>query len=345
MKMFFRTGPCSVALSGALMSACVLDTFGDSDGVPSTTGGSEEPPPSITTMETSESLPTTTMATTEEAGTTDAGSCELAPECTPGDIELGEQCDSCGVLQRTCQHDCTWTPLSCEVDLDTCAYWWLPPGAKTWTRFPVDPGANFAPKETVLATVDLEPLKQIYVLTENHYHVFSTATKTWVEAGSRDAKFPQIKEPLHSGTSLKGTVLAVILIAGVKSFAYYYNEMTNTFDGGGDQNVGDNPDWKSEDAPSPSTIRDAWSQRGDPEGWMLPNSTTICPPERASEPYSYTFHIGDGFVYSQDVGDCQEFYPKIPYSEFKPFTYPGAPANELVGGASSLDGLWIFRGE
>jgi hypothetical protein len=339
-KTVLRTGGRSVTVSSLLMSACVLNTFGITEGATDPTEGSEEP---LTTT-TEEGLPTTTMETSEEPATTAAGNCEIAPECMPGDIESGEQCDSCGVQQRTCQDDCTWTPLACEVDLNTCAYWWLPEGAKTWQRFAVDPGASFAPKETVLATVDLQPLKQIYVLTDNNYHVFSTTTKTWIEAGSRDAKFPDIEDPLRTGTSLDGGLFVVSFIAGVAQFRYVYDGMTPDFVFDSEFNF--DMDWQTPGAPdNPLTMRDGWSQHGDPEGWMLPNSKAICPPEPAGEPYSYTFYIGDGFVYSRDSGDCYEFYPRIHYSEFKPFTYPGAPAHDLVGGASMLDGLWIFRGE
>lgn len=123
----------------------------------------------------------TTQAPTTAPTTGAAGNCEVPPECQVGAVETGAQCEGCGVLRRTCQADCTWTPMACEEELSTCAYWFLPENEVAWQRFPVDPQATFAPKDTVLAAVALAPQQQIYVLTATNYHVFSTTQK----AGSR----------------------------------------------------------------------------------------------------------------------------------------------------------------
>jgi hypothetical protein len=89
-----------------------------------------------------------------------------------------------------------------------------------------------------------------------------------------------------------------------------------------------------------------------PDGWFSGDPQEVCGLGALGRQFGYHIYIGDGFVHPENVGfyanneePCFAFYPKIPYTEFTPFTYPGAPPNDLVGGAASLDGLWIFRGE
>jgi hypothetical protein len=128
-----------ISLVAVACAACGLDTFaisdGDISGLPQQASFTSAPPPSD---EPTTSAFMTTGATTAEpaetAETADAvDNCELAPECQAGAVEDGEQCDGCGVLRRSCQADCTWAPITCQEDLDTCAYWRLParPGATT----------------------------------------------------------------------------------------------------------------------------------------------------------------------------------------------------------------------
>lgn len=305
-----------------------------------------------TTPPTSTGDPSTTQdpsATATATATGNPDNCQLAPECTPGSVEDGAQCDSCGVLRRTCQPDCTWSPQTCELAPETCEYWVLPPGGQEWKRVPVDPNASFAPKDTVLSAIALEPQQQIYVLTATTYHVFSTAQNTWTAAGTRDAILPQISgHMLFHGNGLadKPPNVIVTIVAGTDAYVYTYLAGSNTLNLDGQVPCcGD--DWMGPNAPKNPLggVRDGWGRIGDPDGWITGDLQTLCNLDMPTPVYGYSIAIGDGFVYPQDVGHCFDFYPPVPYNEFKPFSYPGAPPNNLVGGAAWVDGLYIFRGE
>lgn len=357
--------PAPLALLLAPLLACFAD--GGSDTVATsktasdaTTSAGTDPsttrePTTTTLPPTSDSStsagPTTTDPTLTTAPTTTSpvDNCQLAPECTAGSVEDGGQCDSCGVLRRTCGPDCTWSPQTCELAPETCEYWLLPDKGQQWQRVAVDPNAAFAPKETVLTAVALEPQKQIYALTANNYHVFSTLTKTWIAAGKRDSIFPQIAgQTLYHGTGLTTSPPDVIvtLIAGTEAFAYTFQAGTSTFKL--DAQVpccGD--DWVGPNAPPDpvTSVRAGWARLDDPDGWIPGNPTDLCALDPPMPLYGYSVAIGDGLVYPQDIGYCFDFYPPIPYAQFTPFSYPGAPPNNLVGGAAWIDGLYIFRGE
>lgn len=350
--------PCCPAIAAVLVLSCNINTFGISEGSTNLggSGANSDSDPQLTSSTTvdpgltasastgaTSALPTTTTTMT----TTAADNCDAAPECEPGAVESGELCDGCGVQRRTCQPDCTWTPMVCEQELETCAYWLLPSGATEWQRVPVDPESVYGPKETVLAAIALPPQKQIYVLTANYYHVLSTDSQTWVAAGSRDALLPELKgQHIYSASGLTSAPPDTIvnIVAGNQAFAYTFSDASKTFAFDaqfpccGDSFVGPN-------APDPYAVRDFWSQPGDPEGWIPGDLQVLCNLDMPTEPYAYSIYIGDGFVYPQDVGYCFDFYAPVSYAEFAPFTYIGAPLNELIGGADWLEGLWVFRGE
>jgi len=237
--------------------------------------------------------------------------------------------------------------MACEEDLSTCAYWFLPEDEAAWQRFPVDPQATFAPKDTVLAAIALAPQKQIYVLTATNYHVFSTTQKAWIEAGARDTIFPELEglQLFHaSGLTIDPPDTIVTQVAGTEAFSYTFVATQNAFG-----YVGQVPccgdDWMGPNAPNPYAIRDGWGRLGDPEGWITGDRQALCQQDPPPVFYAYNVSIGDGTVYPQDIGNCFDFYAPVPYAQFLPFTYPGTPANNLIGGVEWLDGLWIFRGE
>jgi len=318
---------------------------------PGTEAGTEAGTAAPTTTGTSGAT-TSSDATSEGPGsgtsTGAVGNCQLAPECEAGAVESGEQCDSCGVMRRTCQADCTWTPMACEQDLGTCEYWVLPSNEFVWQRVPVDPAAPFAPKETVLAAIALAPQQQIVVFTATSYHVLSTVTRTWVLSAPREMVFPEIAGlPLYhvSGIAKDPPDTIITVVAGNQAYAYTYHG-----DGATVEFVAKLPccgeDWTGPDAPpTPYVVRDGWGRLGNPEGWIPGDVVALCSLQPEDPFYGYSVAIGNGFVYPQDIGYCFDFYPPIPYDQFTPFTYPGRPANELVGGAAWVDGLWIFRGE
>ena len=343
--------PAVPLLLVAPLLACFAD--GGTDTVASsvsgtttgTTGAGTTGEPTTRTTGATETTPTTTDATTTGA----LDSCQLAPECTAGTVEDGAPCDSCGLLRRTCQPDCTWSPQTCEPAPETCEYWLLAPMEKQWQRVPVDPNAAFAPKGPVLTAIALEPQQQIYVLTADSYHVFSTTTKTWTTAGGRDDIFPQIAgQMLFHGTGLtnKPPDVIVTLAAGTEAFAYTYLADSASFQLDA-QVPCCGPNWVGPNAPpNPlAAVRAGWARIGDPDGWIAGDLQTLCGLAEPTPVYGYSIAIGDGFVYPQDIGYCFDFYPPVPFAQFPPFGYPGAPANNLIGGAAWVEGLYIFRGE
>lgn len=136
----------------------------------------------------------------------------------------------------------------------------------------------------------------------------------------------------------------VNLIAGVDAFVYTFIDLGQMFTFGGQVPCcGSN--FMGPNAPDPYSVRDGWGQLGDPEGWLPNDVQALCGLDQPEQPYGYNVLIGDGLVYPQDLGFCFDFYAPIPFAQFTPFTYPGSPANDLIGGAAVVDGLWIFRGE
>lgn len=362
--------PLALLLAAPLL-ACFADagtstatnpgTFTSASGSSSSGSGDETTPTTGTPGETT-TTPTvvTDTGNTDEPGTTTpdptlvtttgtAGNCEVAPQCQPGDIQDGGQCDSCGVLRSTCQADCVFSPPTCEAAPETCEYWLLPPAAKQWQRVAVDPNAAFAPKQTVLAAVGLEPQHQIYVLTDSTYHVFSTETNTWTAAGQRDAIFPQAAgQPLFHAAGLadKPPDVIVTMVAGTQAFSYTFLADKNIFDFVA-TTACCGEDWMGPNAPaSPyADVRDGWSRKGNADGWITGDPQTLCKLDDPSPVYAYNVSIGNGVVYPQDIGYCFDFYPPVAYEQFAPFSFPGTPANNLIGGAAYVDGLYIFRGE
>ena len=355
--------PAALLLLAAPLLACFADGGADTvassvsgtTGEPTdTTGAGTTGEPTGTTGTTGTTTPPTTdtpttTATTDAITTGAVDNCELAPECTAGTVENGGPCDSCGLLRRTCQPDCTWSPQTCGPAPETCEYWLLPPMGQQWQRVPVDPNAAFAPKGPVLTAIALEPQQQIYVLTAASYHVFSTTTKTWTSAGNRDDIFPQISgQMLFHGTGLADEPPDVIvtLVASTDAFAYTYIADNNSFQLEA-QVPCCGPNWAGPNAPPNSLagVRAGWARIGDPDGWITGDPQTLCGLAEPVPIYGYSIAIGDGFVYPQDIGHCFDFYPPVPFAQFPPFSYPGAPANDLIGGAAWVEGLYIFRGE
>lgn len=355
--------PASLALALFLV-APLLACFSDGgrpvvSSAGATTGGSE---PGMTGM-TGEPDTAGTQASTDSTGAPTTGApttgapstgpttgvvdeCEPNAECQAGAVEDGALCDSCGVQRRTCQADCTWSPIACEQDLDTCAYWRLPTGAKEWQRFPVEPGSMNAPSEPVLGAFALAPQQRIYVLTANRYHILDAPTQTWLEAGPREDILPALAgKTFHHGTSFVQDPPNVIvtLVADSSAFAYTYVAGTGAFQLDAEVPCcGDN--WVGANAPpDPLAVRAGWGHLGDAEGWIPGDVQALCPEHMADALYGYNLSIGDGFVYPQDIGYCFDFYAPIPFDQFLPFSYPGRPANDLIAGAAWVDGLWVFR--
>lgn len=331
-------------LAPLLAVGCGLNTLGVTDGAAQLSTGERPTAPTATGAVETQS---TQVGMTDTPSTGAADNCELAPECAAGAVEDGAPCESCGFLRRTCQADCTWTPLACEQDLDSCAYWVLPSGQQAWERVPVDANASFAPQTTVLAAIGLAPQQQIYVLTADSFHVLSTATRTWIAAGPRDSIFPELAgTTLYHANGIPNSPpdTIVSIVAGTDGFSYTFIDAGQMFTLDA-QVPCCGPNFMGPNAPDPYSVRDGWGQLGDPEGWLPNDVQALCGLDQPEQPYGYNVLIGDGLVYPQDLGYCFDFYAPIPFAQFTPFTFPGSPANDLIGGAAVVDGLWIFRGE
>jgi hypothetical protein len=352
LACFADAGTSTATNPGTFTSASASSSSGTTDEPSPTTGtpgDTTTTPPLTDTSTTDEPTGTTTADPTLATSTGPVGNCEVAPQCKPGDIQDGELCDSCGVLRSTCQADCVFSPPTCELAPETCEYWLLPPDSKQWQRVAVDPNAAFAPKQTVLAAIALEPQHEIYALTAATYHVFSTKTNAWTAAGARDTLFPQAAgQPLFHATGLANEPPDVIvtLVAGAQAFSYTFVAAKNSFD-----YVGTTPccgeDWMGPNAPPTpfADVRDGWSRKGNSDGWITGDPQVLCKLDDPSPVYAYNISIGNGLVYPQDIGYCFDFYAPVPYEQFAPFSYPGTPANNLIGGSAYADGLYIFRGE
>jgi hypothetical protein len=253
------------------------------------------------------------------------------------------------VIRRRCGEDCTWGAPACEFDLNSCAYWFLPEGAREWKRFPVDPGATFAPTEPVIAAIGLTPQQRVYAFTKTQYHVFATGGFAWVTSGPRSDLFPQLgdDELFHaSAIATEPPNSIVTIVAGQTAYSYTYHGQDSLFNFDAvTPCCGE--DWQGPNAPpNPfSAVRDSYARLGDPEGWIDGDPESLCGLNDPTPVYAYSAAIGDGSVYPQDIGFCFDFYSPVPFAQFPPFSYPGAPPNELIGGAAWLDGLYIFRGE
>lgn len=304
-----------------------------------TSSGATDAPTSAPTTGSSGDAPTT--------GTTGpATSCELAAECEAGTVELGAQCDSCGLLTRKCQSDCTWSPQICDEHLETCAYWVLPQGAKEWQRHPVDPDTKHGPTAPIRTAFPLNSEGLLYALTDATFHVLDTVTHTWVASGDRAARFPDLGVlPIYHGDGFTadGEVDSnVTLVAGEQFFAYQQKQGTGEF-----ALVKQGPccgdDWSKPDSPDFHQIRDSFGELQNLEGWAMGDVQALCMLDAPTPFLGYSISITDDLVHQQEVGHCFDFFPAVPYATFVPFSYPGAPRSQQIGGAAWLKGLWVLR--
>jgi len=331
-----ETAETTLADSDTAATAAATGSDGSTSAAESTGATA---PTSSTTADPSSSSTTDDLTTT-------GSDCPADAPCEPGAVEDLELCGACGVHRRSCGEACTWGAPACELDLDSCAGWYLPENGAAWKRLPVDPNAAFAPTQPVLAAIGLTPQRLIYALTADRYHIFATDTLTWIEAGQRAAIFPELagQQLFHGdGIAAEPPHSIITLVAGQSAYSYLYLDGVFYFN---EVNPCCGPDWQAPDAPpSPYAVRDLFLRIGNDQGWIEGNHAALCDLNNGESFLAYSLAIGDGAVYPQDIGYCFDFYAPIPFSQFAPFTYPGAPSNDLIGGAAWVDGLFIFRGE
>lgn len=299
--------------------------------------------PTTTADASSSGDPTTTTSATTGGPATN---CELAPTCEAGTVELGAECDSCGLLTRTCQPDCTWGPQTCEEHLETCAYWVLPQGAKEWQRHPVARDTKHAPTTPIRTAFPLGPEGVIYALTDTTVHVLDTLSHTWISSGDRTAQFPELGTlPIYHGdafTQVGEVDSNITIVAGEQFFAYLQKQGTGQFSLV-KQGVCCGDDWSMPDSPDFHKIRDTFGELQNLEGWAMGDVQTLCMLNMPTPFVGYSISITDDFVHQQEIGHCYDFFPAVPYATFVPFNYPGAPRSQQMGGAAWLKGLWILR--
>lgn len=323
-----------------LLTAC----FTDDEGRPGVTAV----PPESSSSSDETAAGESTTGPPDTGDTTAPTSTGPACACEPGEVLRGDPCGACGVTLQTCGEDCTYGPAMCDDPPDACAYWVLPGDATAWERVPrADRPAPFAPSAPALGAFPIAATRQIMVLTDTKIHVLDAVARTWIAEHPRDAWFPEIAGlPLHLAhavTQPDELDATVTLVAGEDRFVYPY-----AHDAGVAALAKQEPccgqDWSTADAPDFHAVRDVWGDLDDARDWATGDVAALCGLDEPTDFVAYTAVVTDDAVHMQELGHCYDFFPATPYADFPPFTYPGTPPSQRIGGAAWLDGLWIFPG-
>lgn len=244
--------------------------------------------------------------------------------CGNGRVDTGESCDAanldgetCGSLMRgttgelSCAADCRFDTSGCAVPScanSPCVYWTR---GTTWLNALVD-DATHAPASPVVAAFDIEGADVAYVLTETTWHRFVISTRLWIASGPRDAWLPGSagRSITHAWASAPGrggdanlmtvAVHYVHIARAPVAIVYEYDiaraalsivDEVDALDG-----------WDDPNAPDPNTVRAAWFDFDDANGWRFGDST--CPPNAVT---AYTGHIGPTNFHVHH-GDCFEWF-------------------------------------
>lgn len=333
--------------SGEASSGATSDSTGTSGSL--TTGPTSGATATSSPPTTSTSSDPTTGPTTSSTG---EPSCE--GECSPGEVEVGEGCESCGLQERACTAACTWGSWACVDHPESCGFWRLPTGSKTWEHYPLEgKGGLFAPQETIQAAFDVADRDEGWVLTGTSYHVLDLNTLTWKKMGPR-SEFDNLggskviaaysvndgeggNQPdgqdnvtLHTSTSI--LVYDISLATGNIT---YLNELACC-----------DEQWNGPDSPDLADVRASWLDLQNEDKW-LDTPVGDCgglPPDSPIDWYLGV--ITNSQVHISEIGNCFEFKDSMPFNQYPPFTYDGAPDDPtVIGAAYYADGLWLFKGE
>lgn len=358
-----RCAPLSSAL--CLVAGCF------SDGGAHLTQTATSAPPDSSTSQASTSAatwdattgPDTTTTTgpdttstgpdpTSTGGTTTAApGCADPKMCEPGDVmDLGVLCDPCGRSHAVCQQDCTWGPPECAQDLSSCVYWVLDADTNVWSRVALpQPPPVHAPTGPIAAAFELETESRIVALTQTTYHVLVPPTHEWIASGDLTELFPGFPGPVLQAFSIldpNSPWYMIYLLSGDWVDYYWLEPGSLVAEPDGD----DACCWAWNDELSPASadaIRDIFLDLPNNHEWAGGQySNSACLEGAPVWVDEYAAWIEPTTVYIEEADACFELLYETPYAEFPPFTVPGAPPGDLVGGAAMFaDSLYVFAGE
>jgi hypothetical protein len=238
--------------------------------------------------------------------------------------------------------------MSCADDPAACDAWVLPPGAAAWEPITIGGPTALAPEGDVLAAFDIEAPEIAFVVTGSDVSILDLATRSWTSKRDFAATFPDVGgDPLRSAFSVPASMTdvdteSVTLGSSDTAYIYEYDIPSEAFTfveatvfGAG---------WALPEAPMGADVRAMWVDIANAHAWIDPTTPTPC---GVDIPIGPTLPVVAGAnVHVMEAGACFEFFTPVSYTEFEPFSLPGAPDVELVGGAlySESRGLWIFRG-
>lgn len=323
------------------------DETGTTTTTAATTTG--EPAPTTTSTSITTTTTTTTTATTSTDDTTSPTLCPGQPQCSPGDVkDTGALCDPCGRIHQTCQDDCTWSPGECVEDLSSCVYWSIDTVDMVWERIALpQPPPEHAPTASILAAFDLLPDDRIVALTADRYHVLAGTDRTWTASGSLSDLLPALPGPLLQAFTIYNQIsLEYDIYAVSDPDAYIYKlplgSLTATFSGVSSC-CGSFTDLVQ--PPSLAAVRDIYVDISSPFPWVSGLFYAEC----MDLNYELGPHAGWATpteMYVQDLGYCFEMLYSQPLTQFAPFTVPGAPPGDRIGGLTMFgERLFVFAGE
>ncbi|MCY1054233.1 hypothetical protein [Nannocystis sp. SCPEA4] len=300
---------------------------------------------------TSTGEPGTTTTTTGEmlTGATAPPLCPGEMQCSPGEVmDVGSLCDPCGRVRRTCQDDCLWGADECVEDPTSCAYWYLDDPEQGWQRVALpQPPPEHAPTAPANAAFDLQAHDQLVVLTADTYHVLRHSDQTWTTSGPLTDLFPDLPGPLLQSYAVYGADnddYAVYAVGAPQAWIYIlkpgswqgqFTQAGNCCDSFTPQvNPGD-----------PTTVRDLWTDLAAPFPWTGGQYYGPCINELFNLG-TYAGWVTATDVFVQDLGWCFQMVTQSPLAQFAPFTAPGAPPGERIGGTALLgERFYVFAGE
>lgn len=228
-------------------------------------------------------------------------------------------------------------------DPAACAGWLLARGASAWTTIPRDSGA-FAPASPIRAAFDIESGNIAYVLTDSTYHVLRLSDRVYTSSGARDDLFEVPRGPLRFAYSVVdpgGTFEMISVESATSAQVYRYHTTAHTLEYRGEGRDTD-AEWATSRAPLGDDVRGAWFAPDNERGWVRTSPATLCPTGPV-DPSIHTAFITPTSVFIFENVRCQRFFTPTPYSEFTPFTLPGAPRTDQIGASFYIHGdLWIL---
>lgn len=238
--------------------------------------------------------------------------------------------------------------LPCAEDPASCDAWFLPKGTNAWEAVTIGGPAALAPSSAVLAAFDIEAERIAFVVTADEVIEVDLESRTWVAKTTVADRFPEIEAPVLSAYSIpaywggnEGAPEGITIAGSDVAFLYNFANGAFTYD----QSTVFGPEWNEPGAPAGADVRAMWLDVTNGDGWVTNEVSELCEANGPVGPY-LSVVTGDA-VHVMDVGVCFDFFPGVPYGQFGPFAFDGAPPPDRVGGAAYNEstGLVVFAGE